>query len=360
MKGLLAIVIAMIVIQIAVKGNFKDYWALFFILQFLAYSHYYDTPLPGNAEIYIHELHHLVEFEFIDPDAIIRLWNPEWNEKLEVIDADAHILVWNDVKVYLLMFFVFAVVVTFMFIASLVKALRKSFSSGLAIIKTKFVWDYSIQFCYMAYLKLCITVANQIDLSVKDSAFQRRNDQAWAWVIGIVLALLPVGAYVFLSRKQGLEKSEVRAKWQNLYQDAALYRNRFVKYYTIAFSIRRVFFIAIPLMWAEPMMQIMWFMLFHTIYMVLYVAVDPHIDRKRTLVEIFNEMCLMVCMYHLAGWNGLIADPQMSFDMGYSFIGLILVTLTLNIGVIVYRTVEQWRHRNAVEQSRKLVLQQMK
>jgi len=360
MKGLLAVVIAMVVIQIAVKGNFKDYWALFFILQLLAYSHYYDTPIPGNAEIYIHELTSLVELSFLDPDAIIRLWNPEWNEKLEVIDPDAHVLVWNDVKLYLLIMLAFAVVVTLMLIASLVKALRKSFSSGLAIIKTKFVWDYTLQFFYMAYLKLCITVMNQIDLSVRSSNFLRQNDQDWAWVIGTLLVLLPVGAFVFLSKKQGLEKTEVRAKWQNLYQDAALYRNRFAKYYTVAFSVRRILFIAIPMMWAEPMMQIMWFMFFHTIYMVLYVAVNPHVDRKRTLVEIFNEMCLMVCMYHLAGWNGLIADPQMSFDMGYSFIGLILVTLTINIGVIVYRTVEQWRHKNAVEQSRKLVLQQMK
>lgn len=125
-----------------------------------------------------------------------------------------------------------------------------------------------------------------------------------------------------------------------MYQDAALYRNKFAKYYAIAFSVRRIFFIAIPMMFAEPMMQIMWFMLLHTIYMIAYVAVNPHIDSKRAYVEIFNEMSLMICMYHLAGWNGLIADPQMSFDMGYSFIGLILVTLTVNIGVIVYRTVE--------------------
>lgn len=68
------------------------------------------------------------------------------------------------------------------------------------------------------------------------------------------------------------------------------------------------------MMFAEPMMQVMWFMLFHTIYMITYVAVNPHIDRKRTLVEIFNEMSLMVAMYHLAGWNGLIEDANMSFE----------------------------------------------
>ena len=49
--------------------------------------------------------------------------------------------------------------------------------------------------------------------------------------------------------------------------------------------------------------------------------------------------------------------------MGYSFIGLLLVkkmTLTINIGVIVYRTDEQWRHKRAIDLSRKLVLEQLK
>lgn len=131
MKGLMAIVIAMIVIQVVVKGNFKDYWALFFILQLIAYCHYYDTPLPGNAEIYIQELTNLVELAFIDPDVLIRLSNPSWNKKLEVMDPDAHVSIWNDTKLYVLLILVFAIVVVFMLIASLIKALRKSFTEGL-------------------------------------------------------------------------------------------------------------------------------------------------------------------------------------------------------------------------------------
>jgi len=213
----------------------------------------------------------------------------------------------------------------------------------------------------MAYLKLCISCMNQFDLAARDSYFWRPEQTDWAIAIFFFMITIPIAAFIFLWRKESsLDSVEVRAKYQNLYQDAALYRNKYAKYYTIAFTIRRIFFIAIPMMFAEPMMQVMWFMLFHTIYMIAYVAVNPHIDNKRTLVEIFNEMALMVAMYHLAGWNGLIADPTMSFDMGYSFIGLLLVTLTINIGVIVYRTVEQWRHKRAVDLSRKLVLEQMK
>jgi hypothetical protein len=244
----------MIIIQVVVKGNFKDYWALFFVLQFIAYCHYYDTPLPGNAEIYIHEITKLIELSFINPDVVIRLWNPDFNKALVVMDKDAHISVWDDVKLYLVLLSTFAVVVTLMVIASLIKALRSSFQDGLSIIKTKFVWDYTIQFFYMAYIKLVITVMNQFDLVSRNSYFWKQNELDWAIVIAVMLITVPAAALFFLVRTNNLEDSLVRAKYQNLYQDAALYRSKYVKFYSIAFAVRRIIYIAIPLMFAEPMM----------------------------------------------------------------------------------------------------------
>ena len=105
------------------------------------------------------------------------------------------------------------------------------------------------------------------------------------------------------------------------------------------------------------MIQVIVFMLFHSLYLLAYVGTRPHTDSKRTGVEIFNEIVLMIFMYHLAGWNGLISDLQMQFDMGYSFIFIILLTLMVNTGLIVYRTVENWRHRRTVELNRLMVLE---
>jgi hypothetical protein len=132
----------------------------------VCYCHYYDTPLPGNAEIYIQEMTKLVELQMINPDELIRAWvNPTFNLPLTVIDKDAYVSVWDDVKLYLLVVVVFVVVVVAMLVASLVKCIRGYVWEGLSILKAKIVWDYSIQFFYMAYLKLCMTVFNQIDLS---------------------------------------------------------------------------------------------------------------------------------------------------------------------------------------------------
>jgi len=65
---------------------------------------------------------------FINPDVLIRsLINPEFNKELTVINKDAHISVWNDVKLYVLMIALLAIVIVFMVVASLIKALRSSF-----------------------------------------------------------------------------------------------------------------------------------------------------------------------------------------------------------------------------------------
>lgn len=135
-----------------------------------------------------------------------------------MIDKDAHISVWNDTKLYLLLIAVFITTVLLMLIMSLVKCIRGQLKEGLSVIKAKFVWDYSIQFFYMAYLKLCVTVMNQIDLSVRDSAFWRATDSDASLAIGIVLIACPMLAFCFLCYKSDkLGDAQVKEKYQNLY-----------------------------------------------------------------------------------------------------------------------------------------------
>merc|ERR1712070_298369 len=103
----------------------------------------------------------------------------------------------NDVKLYVLLIVLLVFVVLSMMIISLVKAVRGTLQDGLQIIKTKFVWDYSIQFFYMAYLKLCMTVMNQIDLSSRNSYYWKAVDSDWAIAIGTLLLVAPVAAWLF-------------------------------------------------------------------------------------------------------------------------------------------------------------------
>jgi hypothetical protein len=49
----------------------------------------------------------------------------------------------------------------------------------------------------------------------------------------------------------------------------------------------------------------------------------------------------------------------MQFDMGYAYIALMLIAITVNVALIVYRTVERWRHNRALLHKRKIFLQQL-
>ena len=249
----------------------------------MAYTHYYGTVLPGNAEIYLLKLQGIVDFSAINPDVIIRLFIEDWNIKKENLDKDAHISVYDDVKLYLLLIGLFIVSIVLMMIFSLVKCIRGKTSDGLSVLKSKFVWDYTIQFFYVVYLKLCLTAMNQIDLKVRNSYYWKALDADFAIGIGAFLIAFPLLSFMFLTCKaKELDEPEVKAKYHNLYSDAALYRNKWAKFYSVAFALRRIVFIAIPFMLSAPMLQVIVFIIFHSLYLAAYISVNPHTDTKRT------------------------------------------------------------------------------
>ena len=166
----------------------------------------------------------------------------------------------------------------------------------------------------------------------------------------------PVAAFYFLFIRNNLNDSTL-VSFRNLHSDVAHFRGRLGRYYSVVFAVRRIVFIAIPVLFDEPLLQIMIFMVFHTCYLMAYVGTNPHTDFKRTCVEVLNEVALMMTMYHLAGWSGMIGDNQMQFDTGYSFVTLVLITMSANLYAIVSKAIENWRHRRAVELNRLLVLQ---
>jgi len=357
-KAIVGIVVAMMLVQVLVaKGKLSDFWGLFFILQLICYCAFYTVKIPGNVDIYTEELTKVVEFSALNPDYIIRLWNAEFNIAPDsVADQDQLVSVWDDVKVYLLILAVFAVVVAAIGLAAICSTRARS---ALATIKDKVVLDYSLQFLYMVYIKICITVMNQIDLAARGSDFWNANDANWGIFLGVLLFAAPIAMWAFLARHGGsLHEESVKARYENLYADAALHRSPLAKFYSVAFAVRRIIFIALPVMLrGQPFMQVAAFILVHTLYLIAYLAVKPHADAKRSCLELFNEVCLMFFLYHMAGWSGLIVDLQARFDMGWSYIGFVLLVLTVNAGVIIYNTTEQWRHTRAVDLNRKLVLE---
>ena len=104
-------------------------WNLYFTLQIMCYITEYDTPLPGNAVIYLDEFTKLVEFEILKPEPLIQIFYPDFSLK-ECILGQNNNFVSKDQEASLLDdFFIFilfgAVFVMVLLIMLLVKVFKK-------------------------------------------------------------------------------------------------------------------------------------------------------------------------------------------------------------------------------------------
>jgi len=66
-----AVFIIQIFLQLCLKGALNEFWLMFFTLQIICYLKIYDTPIPGNADIFVAEFTKLIEFEVLNPEKII-------------------------------------------------------------------------------------------------------------------------------------------------------------------------------------------------------------------------------------------------------------------------------------------------
>ena len=60
--------------QIILKGSIDDIWALFLMLQLLAYMSVYEIPIPAVVEIYVIEFRKMIKFDILKPDKLIGLY----------------------------------------------------------------------------------------------------------------------------------------------------------------------------------------------------------------------------------------------------------------------------------------------
>lgn len=52
-------------------------------------------------------------------------------------------------------------------------------------------------------------------------------------------------------------------------------------------------------------------------------------------IELFNDTCLILLVYHVMHFTDVIADPQMRYDIGTSCIILTILTIVVNLALII-------------------------
>jgi hypothetical protein len=91
-----------------------------------------------------------------------------------------------------------------------------------------------------------------------------------------------------------------------------------------------------------------------------YIGVRPHWNSKRVEVEVFNELMILVACYHLICFSEFNLDMQAQFNMGYSFVGLIVIVVIVNIVLVVKKQVKSFKLKKASRNVRNKYLKALK
>ena len=63
--------ILQILVQLCLNNSLDTVWTLYLTLQIITYTDIYSIIQPGNVEIFNAEITKIVEFDLLDPEALI-------------------------------------------------------------------------------------------------------------------------------------------------------------------------------------------------------------------------------------------------------------------------------------------------
>jgi hypothetical protein len=204
-------------------------------------------------------------------------------------------------------------------------------------------WNWTIRILQVMYIQLCLTNFNQIRLWNKDSVHQSKNAMTFTVLICILQVLILLAVSFFLIRGRFfLDHPGIFKRISNLYEGIHLYKNFKNIWYMPIFMLRRLVFVSIPLTFSGyQWLQLQFLITLNFIYFVWYVDLSPHGDRTRVRLEIFNECCIMIIVYHMITFSEFNLDPETMFMMGYSYIGFVLILVVGNITFLVEKELDR-------------------
>lgn len=153
----------------------------------------------------------------------------------------------------------------------------------------------------------------------------------------------------------------MREKYDNLYQDIHLNRNSWTKYYSTFWLYRRFAVAFIPLIFInQVMLQIALVMMISTIWILYYCTARPHMDSRRSRIEVFNEAMIMVFIYHMILYTDYCSNFRLQFYVGYSGMFILFAIVAINIILLLSKIMQKAQRRNRLRLNRKAYLKQLK
>ena len=142
----------------------NDLWSLFFTMQLICYLRIYDTPIPSNAEIYMKEFIKIIEFQMLNPEALIGLFVPGFKMKEfivgvqnNIVSQDQEASVIGDLMMYILFGGVGLIFLCIVLTLTLIERFRTKLLKKLMDFKAKFIWNGVIRSLTISWFGMLMT-----------------------------------------------------------------------------------------------------------------------------------------------------------------------------------------------------------
>eukprot|EP00347_Sterkiella_histriomuscorum_P011699 403371445 len=78
--------------------------------------------------------------------------------------------------------------------------------------------------------------------------------------------------------------------------------------------------------------------------MYYILKIRPFMTHSTNMLELFNEMCITVCLYHMIVFSDLFDDPHVKYKLGWSLTAIVLFQIVMNSIYISYLGISNmWR-----------------
>ena len=146
----------------------------------------------------------------------------------------------------------------------------------------------------------------------------------------------PPFTYFFLKKYRArLEEEDFKGRFESLYLNVDTER-------TIAlmalFIFRRLVYAANIVFFAGSTILQIFVQFFCCLLMLLFfTSVNPMVEPFLNRMEMFNEVCLLICSYFLFAFTDFVPDVNTRYMYGWAFIGVAVFNIACNWGALFYK-----------------------
>ena len=201
----------------------------------------------------------MIEFKVLNPQSLIRLWNPDFDLKSLIVGAkeqleyskDQRESIFDEMFIFVFLGGIFVVFIILAFIVSKIfqkTSLGEKLKMFLTNTKKKMVFNGMIRSFSVSYIKLGVASSIQIMMIVNASQFIKEGERVNSLIIFSLMWASLFAIYIFIWKNEvKLDEQEFKDKFGNFHAGIHLRRKRSNHYYFPNFLLRRMIFIIIPI-----------------------------------------------------------------------------------------------------------------